>query len=405
MTRATPPAPPTTLTTPTTPTPLLAPARPRRVRPAALAMAAVAGLLVVVACSPAGSGRADRRAPAAGVDVAAPGAVPASSAAEPAQAGRTAEPGLARIEATQLRESALGLLQKAALDGTPEERANAIEALIPVGTRLEPAARAGLADANPAVRSVATLAVARARLTRLAAPVQALLNDPSPQVRAGAILALARCGLAPEPGPLAGMLRDESPMVRAQAAFVLGELGNTSAVGLLREAARDPMSRADPAPARLARLQIAEALVKLGHEDAIHEIRSALYPARPEELEATVLAVQILGEVRDLGSRSQLVRLGTVRDETGAEAPAEVQIAVDAAMAKMGDAGAGWVAERFRTAPQAPLRAQAALALGATRNRAKLGSLAGMLSDPDPLVRIAAAGAVLRITDGLPRTR
>jgi hypothetical protein len=40
-------------------------------------------------------------------------------------------------------------------------------------------------------------------------------------------------------------------------------------------------------------LQISEARVKLGDEEALIDIRAALFPARSEDLEATALAAQI----------------------------------------------------------------------------------------------------------------
>lgn len=60
---------------------------------------------------------------------------------------------------------------------------------------------------------------------------------------------------------------------------------------------------------RLLQLQLAEAMVKLGEDDQIATIRAALYPSRPEDLEATALAVQIIGQVKDRGSIDELIYL------------------------------------------------------------------------------------------------
>ena len=56
-------------------------------------------------------------------------------------------------------------------------------------------------------------------------------------------------------------------------------------------------------------LQIAQARVRLGDEEAIHSIRAALFPARSEDLEATALAAQLTGELNDRASARELVML------------------------------------------------------------------------------------------------
>jgi HEAT repeat protein len=314
----------------------------------------------------------------------------------------TPAPRASTLSESELRERALGMLVDAATGQVPEQRANAMEALIPVPSRLEPAARVGLGDENLGVRTVACLAAARAGLTRVAQASRALLNDPSPMARSAAILALTRAGENISPAPLAGMLRDASPSVRAQAAYILGEIGNASALPMLRAASRDPMPRADQSVVKLMYLQMAEAMIKLGDENAIHEVRAALYPARPEDLEATALAAQILGQVRDRGSLSQLYLLITAQDPQSGRMPAEVRLAAAASLARMGQAQAASVGDEYANDQSPPLRAQAAMVLGETGRREYLGKLEAMLADPEPLVRIAVAGSILKITDQKP---
>lgn len=322
-----------------------------------------------------------------------------SARATASQPGQPA-PDATNVEVSQVRERALGLLATASMSNAAEHRANAIEALLPVPTRLEPVVRRGLADDNLAVRAIAATAVGKARLRSSVEFVRPLLTDPAPMARMGAIYALARCGDPVDQSPLAGFLRNPDLLVRAQAAFILGEIANASALPVLRDAARQSTPRGDPTQARLMYLQMAEAMIKLGDENAIHEIRAALYPARPEDLEATALAAQILGQVNDRGSISQLLNLVNMLDPQSGRMPAEVRLAAASSLAGMGWPRARDVAEEFLASPSGPLRAQAALVLGATGQRTNLHPLGPLLGDPEMPVAISAAAAILKITDG-----
>ncbi|MCE2653774.1 MAG: hypothetical protein LW650_09890 [Planctomycetaceae bacterium] len=335
---------------------------------------ALAGLLVFAGCDGAGGG---------------PRSTPSGAAASTVSA----------VEASKLREEALTLLLRASEGGTPEQRANAIEALIPVPQRLEAVLLRSISDANPGVRSVSAMAAGKARLPKLMDACRGMLSDPLPFVQASAILALGRNGEAVDPTPLAAMLRSPNPGIRAQAAFVLGELGNASALPLLKEAAVRPVPRADSASARVMYLQLAEAMIKLGDEAAVNEVRAALYPTRPEDLELAALAAQIIGQVQDRQAISQLVYLTAFQDKSGNKYPAEVRLAAAASLARLGNERGSFIADEFAGSSLAPLRAQSALVYGATGQVDNLSKLAKMLQDPEPLVRIAAAAAVVKITD------
>ena len=98
---------------------------------------ALAGLLVFAGCDGAGGG---------------PRSTPSGAAA----------PTVSAVEASKLREEALTLLLRASEGGTPEQRANAIEALIPVPQRLEAVLLRSISDSNPGVRSVSAMAAGKA---------------------------------------------------------------------------------------------------------------------------------------------------------------------------------------------------------------------------------------------------
>ena len=241
--------------------------------------------------------------------------------------------------------------------------------------------------------------VGKARLRNLSPALRPLLNDQSSFVRASAIFGLAKCGEDIDRSPLASMLlTDPSPRVRSHVAFLLGEMGERSALGLLHEAARISMPRASAAEMRLLQLQLAEAMVKLGEDDQIATIRAALYPSRPEDLEATALAVQIIGEIKDRGSIDELIYLSARKDETGNKMPAEVRLGVAGALARMGMKEGGFIADEYAANKFPPIRAQAAYVYGEIGRPESLARLEGFMADPDAMVRVAAAAGVLKST-------
>ncbi len=298
----------------------------------------------------------------------------------------------------QLRERAVAILLKRVHSNVPEERANAFEALVSSPGRLRLVAPDGLIDPNPGVRGVTALAISKAGLCNLKNDVRPLLNDPLPQTRAASILALWRCQERVDPSPLAQMLKSDQPEVRAQAAYVLGEMRESSARQMLADSARDLIKRAPPGAQRLLDLQIAEARIKLGDEQAITDVRSALFPARNDDLEAAALAAQIAGEVKDRWSVNALIYLSSVRDDEGRLMPPEVRLAAAGALAKMGYAQGPENARPFLTAPSPAHRALAAMVMGWSGDLQHLPNIAVLLDDSSPQVSIAAASAVLALS-------
>jgi HEAT repeat protein len=327
-----------------------------------------------------------------------------ASDAKPAPSAESGSSGAAgamsNLELSELRELALARLARAGESPDAEERYNAIEATIPVPTRLETAVRRGLADRDDRVRIVAIMAAGRSGLCRVNDLIRPCLQDKSEMVQAAAIFALCRCGEAIDQQPLASLLQHPRPLFRAHAAYILGELGNPSALALLRDAAHDPLARADPAQTRVYRLQLAEAMVKLGENNALHEIRAALYPSQPGELEAAAFAAQVLGQVKDRASAAQLRYLTEVVDPQAGRMPAEIRLAAATALVRMG------YGDDYTSNPTASIRAQSAILLGETRRRSNLPALREIMkSDSDVLVQVSAAAGILRITDGDPTDR
>lgn len=323
------------------------------------------------------------------------GAAPATTAERAADAGVYRDP----VMRATLREKALTFLAASAASGPPEERVNAIEALQVSPARLYPVLDSALSDPVIAVRAVAAMTVGRAKLDAAAPKVRPLVNDAAPQVRASALYALHRCGEGTDLTPMAAMLYDKDLRVRSQTAFLLGDLGEPSALDLLRESARASTSRAAPAEVRVWELQLAEAQTKLGDEKAIQEIRAALFPAKPEDLEATALACQIVGQLRDRASVNRLIVLTAAQDDSKQFMPAEIRLGAAAALARMGQRQGSFIADQYRQSTKDALRAQSAFVYGETRQVENLPTLEAMMGDSVGRVRVAAAAAIVKITD------
>jgi HEAT repeat protein len=304
---------------------------------------------------------------------------------------------------SELREQALALLVQIASQGPDEARANALEALSGTPARLGGVIEPALAAKSAGVRGVAAMVVGRARLAPVAELCRPLLNDSSVMVRAGAVYALRRSGMDVDPTLLADMLFDPSPRVRAHAAFILGELGDKSAVPMIRESLRERgpgAARAAQGELRAMELQMAEARVKLGDDTALSEIRTALFPARAEDLEATVLACQIVGQIRDQQYANQLINLTKQKDDAGSPMPPEVRLAAAGGLAKLGKQprNAAVVGREYAQHENDAVRAQAAFVLGESRDTESLPTLERLLSDPVNRVKVSAAAAIVKIT-------
>ncbi|MFK7883639.1 MAG: HEAT repeat domain-containing protein [Phycisphaerales bacterium] len=296
------------------------------------------------------------------------------------------------------RSNMIDRLMIMATSPSPQVRANAIEGLSRAGGRAEPVVALALRDENAGVRSVAVTVAGRAGFRSLSPTLRSLLTDSSPFVRASAVGALNALGAPTNPSELSDMLlSSQNPRLRSHAAFVLGELGDATAVPMLQQAWSTPIRNASEVERRLVRLQIAEALVKLGEQDSIDAIRAALYPARPEELEATALAVQIIGQVKDRGSIDQLIILSETPERV---MPAEVRLTVAGSLARMGMTEGGFIADEYRENPLDAVRAQVATVYGRTGRNEHVAKLGRMLEDPSELVRVAAAAGALDLLYG-----
>lgn len=332
-------------------------------------------------------------------------AVTGCNSSDPAEAGAiaSAPPQRSAVERSTLRETAIEELEEAAFSEFAILRANGLEGLQPARSRAEPIARAALVDENIGVRFTGAMTVGKLRLRQSAELARPLLDDPDVSVRIAAIFALAANNVDVDQSPLGDALLDGTPRARLHAAFVLGELGNESAIPLLREASRRAQVGSGmplpPAQQRLLRLQIAEALVKLGETNAGDTLRAALYPSAIEELEASVMAAQSLGEVGDESAVAELIQLLEARRMDSDEPlyPVELRLAAATAVAKLGYPDGSYVGWDVEADESEVIRAQVAFLYGATGGPDDVTRLERMLrEDESPLVRVAAAASILQ---------
>lgn len=360
-----------------------------------LVIAGVAALAMSQMLSGCAKNAAQKPGPSTGGD-----AVASKAAAKPQAGAKNAAvssvPDAVRI--AEIREKALTVIEQSANNNDGQVRGYAADAAGMAGRRLGPVLMKALDDPAPGVRAMAAMAAGRNRVSDASARLQSLTNDESAFVRASAIFGLKKMGQNPDPSPLAGWLTGANvpANLRSHAAWVLGEMGERSAIAMLKEAARVRVSKDRASEVALFQLQCGEARIKLGDNDPVEGVRAALFPARPEDFEAAVLAVQIIGEVKDRGSIDQLIYLSSYKDPQGNLMPPEFRLACSTALAKMGLDQGSFVADEYATNGSETIRQQAASVYGYTAKAQHFTALETMLNDSSPMVRVVAASAIIR---------
>ena len=305
---------------------------------------------------------------------------------------------------TQLRTEAVEYLKKMTESSYAGYRANAIEALADEPTIGEEVARTGLLDDNPGVRFTSAMIIGTHQFSNSAPLVHALLKDDNGSVRIDAIFALARNGIKTNITLLADYLNSNNLTERSNAALALGELGDPSAIQMLREALNDTNPRATVAEQRLSDLQIAEAMVKLGDDEAISRIRAQLRGASPEDGEAAALAATILGNLNAKIYQRDLVNMVAAWKEF--RNSAEVRLAAVGALVKMGqnmpiDIPLEYFSKQYTdTFPSEfmAVREQATYTLGLIATPDALAQIANIYHETsEESVRLQAAAALISI--------
>ncbi|MBY0113647.1 MAG: HEAT repeat domain-containing protein [Phycisphaerales bacterium] len=325
-------------------------------------------------------------------------ATPATAKPQPGAKTAAATPIPDAVRLAEIREKALTVIEQLSNDADGQVRGYAADAAGMTAKRLAPVLMKALDDPAPGVRALAAMSAGRNKVTSAAPRLQSLTSDDSGFVRAAAIYALKKLGQNPDPTPLAGWLTGPNTPanLRSHAAWVLGEMGERSAVSMLKDAARVRVSKDRASDVALFQLQCAEARIKLGDNEPVEGVRAALFPARPEDFESAVLAVQIIGEVKDRGSIDQLIYLSNYRDPQGNLMPPEFRLACSTALAKMGLDQGSFIADEYAANTSDTIRQQAASVYAYTAKAQHFPALETMLKDPSPMVRVVAAAAVIR---------
>jgi len=270
-------------------------------------------------------------------------------------------------------------------------RANAIEASEHLPRRIVPLIQLGLNDPHPAVRFTALAMIGRLHLQELAPSAEPLLKDPSTSVRAAALVALYQCGRPVDISPLAEMFMSTDPTTRGNVTLLLGEMGSPDASAMLKDLAATPMPRAGAAQEALVRIQIAEAIVKLGDDSALNAIRASAYSQFDE---VRVLAVSILGDIADHRMERAFTKMLL-------EPPIELQLAAATTLAKLGQHDGLPLVLGMCRSKIVTVRTQAAMSLAHFPGEATAKTLLSLLDDPQEQVRLSAAAAILRHISGL----
>jgi HEAT repeat protein len=285
------------------------------------------------------------------------------------------------------------VLQKAARAADPLLRANAIEALATAPAEQADVLKFGLVDTNEGVRFVAAMCLGDGAHCDLIDLVRPLQDDVSESVQAAALYALSSCGEPVSLSLLADMMFSNDATSRSNASLILGRMGNASAADMLSASLGRPIVGLDARRIKLVELATAEALVRLGNQDHLAEIRAAFFGSA-EDGEVIAVAAQIAGQLGDTG-------LGYALEQMAFNAGPrpvgpELQLIAVEALGRMTAAAAQPALALQYVNDDAPaIRAQAASALAFGNIEGQNLALLELCADPNPHVRVRAAGSVL----------
>ena len=279
-----------------------------------------------------------------------------------------------------LRDLAWQELSQAKGSPNPIIRAHALEGMKDsVGANAADAITSGLSDEAPVVRFAATLATGELKLDQGKKQLIALVDDVDASVRVGARFALHRLGDVSRSHDLEVTARDPNPRTRGDTALVLGLIGEPSAANVLIPMLADQNAA--------VRLQVAEALWRIGREDGLERLVSYSVSGHADEQMIALLALAAPRDRRVLGHITG--NLVSDYEEVGL-------VAARAAGMLGSDAGYG-VALNGMKSRDPRQRMLAALAFGAIGRTDAQDELALLLKDSDHDVRLAAATALLQM--------
>ena len=285
-----------------------------------------------------------------------------------------------------------------------------------------------IADADPRIRRRAAIAIGRVGLAEGVVPLTGLLSDSDVEVKQAAAFALGLIGDASAAAPLAQALADPAPMVRGRAAEALGLIGakdSASAVGALAAeyvrhasvASRQPDDETWPLPAEAEAFKLAIfALVRLGAWEplasavlegghpvtrwwpvafALQRVKDAKAVTALRELAGGPGKYTVAFAVRGLGALKDASAASIVLPLLDGKQPLEITVAAIRAAGEIGIANAVEPLGRIAGDPKADpnLRLEAVNALRDLKGVGALAVVQDLMTDPWPVMRIAALRA------------
>ena len=309
--------------------------------------------------------------------------------------------------ARSLRAEAVDVLKWAATSDNGLARVEALEALSQtLGREAAPYYNDAISDPAPPIRYAACMAIGQSETRDSIGLIRTRLRDEDPNVRIAAVFALHSLGDASRTGFLGQMLYHQDPRVRANACTALGLLGEKGSVYPLRVALQD-----DDMQVRWAAM---EALARLGDRAIINQLLRFSTLGYADDRILAMLALSKSGDTRaipvlvgQLDAHYAEWRLAAARGlgEFGIfDGAVEVQKAFYVGVDDMPEIELE-VAEYSDPAAAARLRQMACAAAGSIGRAELLPHLQLRLEDENPHVRVAAAKAIIDITDFGPAKR
>jgi HEAT repeat protein len=240
---------------------------------------------------------------------------------------------------------------------------------------------AALDDPAPIARTAAALAVGELKLAGGYPALQKLASDDDNFVQIAVRFALHRLGNTRLSRDLELFVQSDNARIRGMTAMVLGMLEEPSAIKLLR-----PMQGDRDA---IVRLQVAEALWRLGQQQGLANLAAAAVSAYPDDQMVAFIA---LAQPRDRRIIEH-VRSGLTADYE------EARLVAARAMGMLGSDAGYTIATTGLKSVDPRKRTLASLALGAIGRADAVDALAPLLKDANADVRVATAGAILQLVN------
>ncbi len=257
-------------------------------------------------------------------------------------------------------------------------RAHTIEAISDAAPQpFEAQIIAGLEDPAPIVRTSAAMSIGELKLTGAREALLKRAGDEDNLVQIAVRFALHRLGDTRLTHDFELFAQSDKPQVRGMTVLALGMLGEPSAMKLLRPMQADRNAT--------VRLQVYEAMWKLGSEQGLASLAAAALSAYPDD---QMIAFLALAEPRDKRVIEH-VRGGLTSDYE------ETRLVAARAMGMLGSDEGYTIATAATKSVDPRKRHLAALAFAAIGRKDAIDLVVPLLSDGNTDVKLAAATAVL----------